>query len=244
MAFMIIAVAGLVFMLVLIIFQNSVKTDLYRRKQIRAMQETDNFKDEELQKSLSQRYLVPAWKKINFMFSRAARRRRVSGAKSEAQQAALEAFEAQLRQAGIKTGVQEYKMLQNGFRIFIMALTLILAMTVNGNDIILLLIVLGGLFMMILIPRYSLTSRIKRRQNQIQMDMPNVMDVLSVSIEAGLGFDAALNRVMERLSGPLVDELGQVYNEIQMGRARREALASLAKRNDVKELQMFVSAII
>jgi tight adherence protein C len=96
----------------------------------------------------------------------------------------------------------------------------------------------------IAIPRFFISSKIKNRQKQIQLDMPNVMDLLSVSIEAGLGFDAALYKVIQKLTGPLIDEMMQVYKEIKMGRARRDALAALAKRNTTKELQMFVSAVI
>ena len=86
-------------------------------------------------------------------------------------------------------------------------------------------------------------SRIKRRQLSIQNQLPNVLDVLSVSIEAGLSFDSALLKVVERFNGPLIDELAQVYREIQMGKPRREALVSLSQRSNVPELQTFVSAV-
>lgn len=71
--------------------------------------------------------------------------------------------------------------------------------------------------------------------------MPDVLDLLSVSVEAGLGFDAALIRVCERSEGPLIEELTAVYREIQMGRPRKEALKDLGERSTVGELKIFSS---
>ena len=71
-----------------------------------------------------------------------------------------------------------------------------------------------------------------------------MMDILSVSIEAGLGFDAALLKVVESYEGPLIDEMALLYREIQMGKPRREAMIALAERSNVPELQTFVTAVI
>jgi tight adherence protein C len=70
------------------------------------------------------------------------------------------------------------------------------------------------------------------------------MDLLSVSMEAGLGFDSALVKIGERLKGPLVDELGIVLIEVQLGRPRRDALKNLADRSSLEDLRTFVSSII
>ena len=141
--------------------------------------------------------------------------------------------------------VHEFKLLKTVFMLAVLNLGAFIGfrMTLNGS-MVGVLVILGAFMAVVAIPRFYISTRIKRRQLQIQLDMPNVMDLLSVSIEAGLGFDAALYRVVEKLEGPLCDELSQVYKEIQMGRARRDALAALAKRNTTKELQMFVSAVI
>ena len=95
-----------------------------------------------------------------------------------------------------------------------------------------------------MIPRYYIKSRIKTRQLTIQNQLPNVLDVLCVSIEAGLSFDSALLKVVERFKGPLIDEFNQVYREIQMGQPRRDALVSLSQRSNVPELQTFISAVV
>ena len=244
MFLLIVSIAGFVFMLVLIFFQEDVRKDEFKRKQLRAMDEQEKYHDEELEKTLVQRFVVPAMKGLRSGVSRLARRTsRIQ--RNEANKAKMEAVETQIRQAGFKMAVHEFNLFKTSFMLFIFAIggSIALRMLATNAMMAMLVLVASG-FAVIAIPRYFIASRIKKRQMQIQLDMPNVMDLLSVSIEAGLGFDAALNRVVEKLDGPLTEELSQVYKEIKMGRARREALAALAKRNTVKELQMFVSAVI
>ncbi|MCP6497910.1 type II secretion system F family protein, partial [Klebsiella pneumoniae] len=62
------------------------------------------------------------------------------------------------------------------------------------------------------------------------------MDLLSVSVEAGLGFDAALQKVVEKSEGPLADEFSEALNEIKMGKPRREALKDMAARMEVDDV--------
>ena len=244
MFLLIVSIAGFIFCLVLIVFSEEVRKDIYKRKQIRAMDEQQKYHDEELDKSLVQRLVVPAMKGLRSGITQLARRTsRIQ--RNEANKARLDAIETQIRQAGFKMAVQEYNLLKSSFMLFILAVGGFLALRLLQTSAMLgMLALMASAVAVVALPRFFISSRIKKRQKQIQLDMPNVMDLLSVSIEAGLGFDAALNRVVEKLDGPLTDELSQVYKEIKMGRARREALAALAKRNDVKELQMFVSAVI
>ena len=92
--------------------------------------------------------------------------------------------------------------------------------------------------------RFRLTGNITKRKNKIEDDLPDVLDLLSVSVSAGLGFDQALLYVVERCDGPLVDELAITQKEISLGRARTEALKRLGARCDVGPLNIFVSAVI
>lgn len=94
------------------------------------------------------------------------------------------------------------------------------------------------------IDRFRLTGNITKRKNTIENELPDVLDLLSVSVSAGLGFDQALLYVVERCEGPLVDELAIAQKEISLGRARTEALKRMAARCDVSPLNIFVSAII
>jgi tight adherence protein C len=94
------------------------------------------------------------------------------------------------------------------------------------------------------LPDFFLRSRAGARQHQIQLSLPDGLDLLSITVEAGLGFDSALNRVAGEVEGPLGQEFHRVVQEIQLGEERIEALRSLADRNDVAELKTFVLAMV
>ena len=102
---------------------------------------------------------------------------------------------------------------------------------------------LGGL-LAVLLGKFYLISRINNRQATIQKELPDVLDLLTVSIDAGLGFDAALLRVVEKSAGELSKELRKTLQEIQMGKARREALKDLGERTGVDDLLTFVGSMI
>ena len=82
------------------------------------------------------------------------------------------------------------------------------------------------------------------RQKKITRSLPDTLDLITVSVEAGLGLDAALAKVVEKTRGPLRDEFGRVLQEIGLGKQRRVSLKDMAGRCDVPELSTFVSAIV
>ncbi|MFN2518338.1 MAG: type II secretion system F family protein [Jatrophihabitantaceae bacterium] len=84
----------------------------------------------------------------------------------------------------------------------------------------------------------------EKRQIDIQKGLPDALDMLTVCVEAGLGFDAALSRVALNLKGPMAAECARVLQEMQFGMSRREALRALVSRTDVSELRTFVSSLI
>ena len=84
----------------------------------------------------------------------------------------------------------------------------------------------------------------EHRQIEILQGLPDAMDMLTVCVEAGLGFDAALARVALNLEGPMAEEAARVLQEMQFGKSRTEALRSLVDRTDVSELRTFVSSLI
>jgi tight adherence protein C len=83
-----------------------------------------------------------------------------------------------------------------------------------------------------------------RRQDQIRKALPDAMDLLTVSVEAGMGFDAAVAQVAAAMPGPLARELARMLQEMQMGQRRGEALRALAARSRVLELRSMASAVI
>lgn len=83
-----------------------------------------------------------------------------------------------------------------------------------------------------------------KRQALIQANLPDAMDMLTVCVEAGLGFDAALFQVARNTDGPLAAELARALQEMQIGKSRTEALRALADRTTAPELRAFVSALV
>lgn len=93
-------------------------------------------------------------------------------------------------------------------------------------------------------PSFWLDCRIRRRQAAIRRALPDVIDLLVVSVEAGLGLDAAVAEVLERRRGPLMDELTRVLAGIRVGKSRRQAWQDMAARIDLLELKGFVAALV
>jgi tight adherence protein C len=93
-------------------------------------------------------------------------------------------------------------------------------------------------------PEFWLGSRVRRRQKAILLQIPDALDLLTISVRAGLGFDAALGKVVEKLKGPLVDEFRRALAEVRVGKARREALRDIVPRTEVQPLTNFIGAII
>jgi len=93
-------------------------------------------------------------------------------------------------------------------------------------------------------PLIWLRRRARLRKTVIWRSLADAFDLVTVSVEAGLGLDAALRQVSEKLHGPLAEEIGQMLREVGMGRPRREALEDLAERTDVPEVTTFVNAVI
>jgi tight adherence protein C len=94
------------------------------------------------------------------------------------------------------------------------------------------------------IPDAWLQGEIKARQRQIQRSLPDILDLLVVSMEAGAGFDSAVSQVAHSLQGPLPNELRRAQLEMTLGLARAESLKNMALRIDLPDISTFVSAIV
>ncbi|HHH82163.1 MAG TPA: type II secretion system F family protein [Chloroflexi bacterium] len=105
---------------------------------------------------------------------------------------------------------------------------------------------LSALFLGIgfMFPDLWLTSKIRGRQKAVFRALPDALDLLTICVEAGLGFDAAMGKVHEKWEDDLALEFGRVLQEIRLGKLRREALRDMAERLGVAELTSFVAAVI
>ncbi len=93
-------------------------------------------------------------------------------------------------------------------------------------------------------PFYMIGSRAKQRQNAIIKSLPDAFDLITTCVEAGLGLDAALSRVAEKVEGPFANELSRALRDIALGKSRRDALKELGERTGVPDLIQFTNAVI
>lgn len=107
-----------------------------------------------------------------------------------------------------------------------------------------LLLSIGGFLLGFFFPQMLLTSRIDRRQKEVRKAMPDALDLLTICVEAGLGFDAAMAKVSEKWESELSNAFMRVIQEIQLGKIRREALRDMADRLGIPEMTSFVAAVI
>ncbi len=91
---------------------------------------------------------------------------------------------------------------------------------------------------------FWLSSQARARKNVMIKQLPDSMDLVTICVEAGLGLDAAFHRVVEKQSGPFVDEIRRMLREIGLGKARRQALLDLADRTDIDDVRGFANAVI
>lgn len=91
---------------------------------------------------------------------------------------------------------------------------------------------------------FSISKRITARKQNILRSLPYTLDLITVSVEAGLAFDGAMARVVNNISGDLCDEFAKSLKEIRMGIQRKTALKNMSERCDVKELSMFITSVV
>ncbi len=106
------------------------------------------------------------------------------------------------------------------------------------------LIVPAAILIGFFFPQLWLQGKIDNRQKEIQKAMPDALDLLTICVEAGLGFDAAMSKVSEKWENELAMAFSRAIREVQLGKIRREALKDMADRIDLAEMTSFIAAVI
>lgn len=188
----------------------------------------------ELSQDFGQRILIPFFNRIGVIAQRFT------------PQATLQSAKKRLEMAGnpMQMNPAFFLMLRFVFA-FLFGMTLFLVFSragrgwVQGLGLSTLFMLIGFLF-----PNLWLSGRISARQKAIFRAMPDALDLLTISVEAGLGFDQAMAKVHEKWDNDLSLELGRVIAEIRLGKLRRDALRDMAERLGVAEMTSFVAAVI
>ena len=154
-------------------------------------------------------------------------------------------LQTRLKRAGMETTSVEFFI---GVKAFVALLVGVLgsslANLLSGDPLVTFGVLIGSLIVGFMAPDFYLSSRANARGGAILDQLPDALDLLTISVEAGLGFDAAIIKVTEKMKGPLTDEFRRASAEQRVGKSRQEALRGISERIEVKELQNFISAII
>ncbi|OIJ14632.1 pilus assembly protein TadC [Anaerobacillus arseniciselenatis] len=191
--------------------------------------------EEETAPSFFKRICYPLWLELKKSF----KRRRVPGEK-EAK------LEIKLLQAGNPFGMAtvEFRLLQLALMLLLPFFFGVYAVMLKASFAAVFIFALFGLVMSLFLPHFYLKQKIKTRSHLALKQLPDILDLLTVSLEAGLGFDAALSKVVAKKNGVLSQEFHRCLEEIRLGKTRREALVGVKERLVVDEVSVLISNIL
>ncbi|REJ04155.1 type II secretion system F family protein [Microbacterium bovistercoris] len=119
-----------------------------------------------------------------------------------------------------------------------------LVLTRTGGAPLMVFLVFFAVVLLFFLPDVLINSRAHDRQETIRKALPDLLDQMTIAVEAGLGFDAAMVKAARGSTGPLADELVRVQQDMALGRTRRDAFHELEWRTSVEELRRFVRAVV
>lgn len=242
MAILVSIAGGLVFFcLVVLLFGNGADKKDRVRNRIDILS-TDPSKrlreqDPEFNKSFMDRIVRPAVKKLTGLLASVIPMGR-------GKTAAEEKRKLMLQQAGWTISAEEYMTLQLVAVICCGILGAIIALITKAEASNTVLYAIGGAFAAYAIMRYVCSAAGTRRKSAMEKQLPDALDLLSVSVTAGLGFERALLHIVETMEGPLIDEFAVSYREMSMGRSRRDALTLLGERCGIEDLATVTGALV
>ncbi|MEX1297199.1 MAG: type II secretion system F family protein [Candidatus Limnocylindrales bacterium] len=205
-----------------------------RLTQLGTLEGVTSLEEIELQQPFMDRTLRPLMRRLSGIGTRLTSRERVGRT------------EQRLAEAGYPYGLRT---------IDFMGLKVVAALVISGLAFLLLgalgnpiasslIFAVIGLAAGFFVPDYWLITRIRARQKLILLAIPDTLDLLTISVKAGLGFDAALGKVIEKTEGPLTDEFRRALAEVRIGKPRRDALKEMVGRTNVPALTNFIGAIV
>ncbi len=197
-------------------------------------QTEDSTTEDELSTSFKERIIKPVLEGVGKAVLRLAPKEMIAGMENKIIMA------GKPYNWGVKNwlGIQAFMIL--GLPVLILLFYIQFRMDVSK----LILIIFASVLIGMLFPNMMLNGKIRKRQSEVIKSMPDIMDLLTVSVEAGLTFDSALSKVVEKMPGSLAREFETVLQEIKVGKTKKEALYQMADRIGVQDLRSFVSAVV
>ena len=152
-----------------------------------------------------------------------------------------EQLRRRLHMAGLHVSPQAFLAVKTLLGLGGLALTIA---TASGDPQRALVIGPGLCFGLFLLPNSYLTMRQRSRRQRVELELPDALDLLTVSVEAGLGFDSAVRMVTQRMEGPLSDEFRVMLEEMRLGASRRQAMLNIGERTGSEEVSSFVRSLL
>lgn len=197
----------------------------------------DLLRNEEMNRPFSDRVLKPLLRRLTEIISMIVPIQGMTPAGMDRQKKLL-------MQAGWAISVEEYMVIHVICMICGGLAGLALALVTHETILNTVLYSLAGLFAGYALLRYGCSTVATRRKAAMERQLPDMLDLLSVSVAAGLGFERAMLHIINSMEGPLIDEFTVTYREMTMGRSRKDALALLGERCDVEDLTSVTGALI
>lgn len=168
---------------------------------------------------------------------------RVSGKDTDKAEKKFKEVSQLLYSAGISVSPSTYIFAEKIVTIISAAIGIFMLLIIEDKMVGLLVFIVFLLLPYILF-RFSLKSKMTMRKSLIGRQLPDILDLLSISVDAGMGFDQALDYVVNNMDGPLIDELTIVMREMGLGRSRKDAFKNMSNRLGIESVSNFSSAVI
>jgi tight adherence protein C len=195
--------------------------------------EAASLHDIEMSQSFMERVIIPIANRLGEIAVRITPQR------------ALDSIERKLEMAGNPRGIEPTTFF--AARFIFAVLFLVGLVLVYGDEVFQFtnfLITIGATVFGFILPNMLIESRITRRQDSVRKALPDALDLLTICVEAGLGFDAAMRKVADKWDNELSIAFGRALQEIQLGKLRREALRDMSDRIGASEFDSFIAAVI
>jgi len=206
-----------------------------RLNELAALGQTVTLEELEMSQPFSERVLIPAIEALSKMAQKFTPKNTIEQSRHQIELAGMTHKLKPTMLLGIRVGLA----------LFLGAIALVIAVMVGKLELIWRILVPGvGLVFGYILPGVWLGSKISARQKEVIKALPDALDLLTICVEAGLGFDAAMSKVAEKWENELSLAFSHAVQEMQLGKLRREALRNMANSMDVPDMTTFVAAII
>ena len=232
--FLMIFISAFALIYILIAYSNNEKLIIKNRLKKISRKKAKHHFEEELNQPIYKRIIKPLLEEISRAVLRITPKE------------ILNSFEKKIVLAGNPYGfsLKEWSNIQAGISVILPLITLLLGFVESMDMRKTFFLVLVEMMLGFMLPNLILSKKIQDRKKKILKGLPDVIDFLTVSVEAGLGFDGALVKVIDKMPGNIADEFNRVLQEMKVGKPKKEALKEMSNRVGISDMTTFVSSII